>query len=172
MQMIDINSLKLGLFDVAQLTSTPLQLEKVVRLDAPQTTVFEALSNHEIWPQIFPWVHEVSIDNTEAIVENGLGARRICNFGNNMILEEIIVGWHPPYAYAYAGLDETHPFGMIGHVGVVSCQANNHQITTLTWQHYFDHCNLAAMLLQLNNTMSTAVQNLIDYFGGQDFGRG
>lgn len=167
MPTINLTSLSAGQFEVTQLTSAQLQLEKMARLRAPQSVVFETLSNHQQWPRLFPWVHTVSIDNSQAIVPNGLGARRICHFGNNLVLEEIIVGWHPPQAYAYAGLEESHPFGMQDHVAAIICQSEDDHTTTLTWQHYFEHGNLAAMLQQLDGTMTAVIQNLIDFFGGQ-----
>ena len=166
MLVTDISTLRVGEFDAAHLTSAPLRLEKTARLNAPPDVVFEALSNHEKWPELFPWISTVRIDNSHAIIENGLGARRICNFGNNMTLEEIIVGWNPPESYAYAVLDATHPFGMIGHVGVVSCGSGAENTTELVWQHYFNHPNLAVMLQQLDGTMSLVIRNLIDRFNG------
>jgi hypothetical protein len=163
----DISTLRVGEFDVTQLTAAPLRLEKAARLKAPQAVIFEVLSNHEQWPGLFPWINGVSIDNSQAIVENGLGARRVCNFGNNMVLEEVIVGWNPPGSYAYAVLDDTHPFGMTGHVVVVRCDVVDGDTTKLAWQHFFDHPNLAAMLQQLDATMSLATKSLLDRFGGQ-----
>lgn len=167
MPLTDFTSLSAGPFEVAQLTSAQLQFEKVARLQTPQSVVFAALSNHQQWPRLFPWVHTVSVDNSQAIVPNGLGARRICHFGPNLVLEELIVGWYPPHAYAYAGLEESHPFGMQGHVAAILCQPEGEQATALTWQHYFEHGNLAAMLHQLDGTMTAVFQNLIDFFGGQ-----
>ena len=164
--------LQVGDFDIAQLTVAPLRLEKKTRLSAPPAVIFELLSNHEKWPSLFPWVNAVRIDNSNAVIKNGLGARRICNFGNNMVLEEIIVGWNPPRSYAYGVLDETHPFGMIGHVGVVICEADRDNTAELAWQHYFDHPNLDAMLQQLDSTMSMAMNSLLDRFGGESLEHG
>lgn len=166
MPIPEIASLSVGQFDVAHLTPAQLQYEKVVRLDAPPSVVFEALASHEQWPSLFPWVQAVTVDNSQAIVPNGLGARRTCHFGNNLMLEELIVGWHPPHAYAYAGLEESHPFGMRNHVGLIICRLQDNR-TILSWQHYFEHCNLAAMLQQLDGTMTAVVQNLIECFGGK-----
>lgn len=166
MSIPEIASLSVGPFEVAQLTSAQLQYQKVARLDAPQSIVFEALASHKQWPNLFPWVQAVSVDNSRALVPNGLGARRTCYFGNNLMLEELIVGWHPPHAYAYAGLEESHPFGMRNHVGIIRCKLQDNR-TILSWQHYFEHCNLAAMLQQLDGTMTAVIQNLIDFFGGK-----
>ena len=79
-----------------------------------------------------------------------LGAKRTCLMGNGMVLEEIIVGWQEPQMYAYAGLDNNHPFGMRQHLSVSSCAALSAESTHLTWQHYFHHANAAAMCLQLD----------------------
>ncbi|MEM7537605.1 MAG: hypothetical protein AAF639_35875 [Chloroflexota bacterium] len=167
-------------FTIHSWTPAPLQLEKVVRLDWPMVCVFDLVANHKIWPKIFPWLQDVVVDNTHAIVKNGLGARRRCNFGNGMILEEVIIGWHPPQMYAYASLDDNHPFGMTSHVGVLSCgnallddveQNASGDVgstqTTLTWRHYFHHLNPAAMQTQLNQSLDAAIQGLIGCCGGK-----
>ncbi|MEM7111249.1 MAG: SRPBCC family protein [Chloroflexota bacterium] len=127
---------------------------------------FEALSNPARWPQLFPWIHKVTVDNTKAVVPNGRGAKRTCYFGNGLMLEEVIVGWEPPHRYAYAGVDETHPFGMVGHVALVVCKPAASGLTHVRWQHFFDHPNPTMMAKPLEANLETAVCNLIDHYGG------
>jgi hypothetical protein len=153
--------LAVGPFEVTCWTTAPLRLEQVVWLPAAPTAVFTLLSNHEELPRLFAWVHRVIVDNTHAIVEGGLGARRICLFGGDMILEELIVGWDPPQLYAYAGVDATHPFGMTGHVGVIRCEDGAADGTLLRWQHYFDHPHLSAMQTQLDGSLRAVMRNLL-----------
>jgi hypothetical protein len=108
-------------------------------------------------------MHAVTVDNRNAVEPNGLGAKRRCHFGNGMVLEEVIVGWQPPLRYAYRGIDETHPFGMIGHLGIIECRPQGHS-TRLIWKHYFEHSNPAAMLKKLDASVLMALDSLHDRF--------
>lgn len=146
-----------------QWTTASLQLEVSARIHAQPTEIFAALTKPEEMCLLFSWMHEVSVDNSNATVPNGLGARRRCAFGNGMVLEEIIVGWEPPWRHAYRGLDETHPFGMVGHLGIIECHPTEGG-TSLIWQQYFEHPNPAAMCKQLNASMQMAIQNLQERF--------
>ena len=56
---------------------------------------------------------------------------------------------------------------MIGHVGVVDCEASGDNTAELVWQHYFNHPNLDVMLQQLDSTMSMAMNSLLDRFDGE-----
>lgn len=162
-----ITTLLEGSFNLQQWTQAPLQMEKSAILNWPADCVFCLLTDHSRWPRIFPWLEAVTIDNSQAIIKNGLGAKRICDMGNGMLLEEIIVGWQPTRMYAYAGLDESHPFGMRGHVSVISFDAVDNGRSRLTWQHYFDHANPVAMRDHLDSSMEAAMQSLIKNCGGE-----
>jgi hypothetical protein len=162
----DIINLTDAPFKLAQWTSAPMQLEMAAQLQWPINCVFELLSNHEKWPRIFPWLQDVTVDNTYALIKNGLGAKRTCHLNNNMVLDEMIVGWQPVQFYAYAGFDEMHPFGMVRHVSILFFQPDN-EATILTWQHFFKHANPTAMQTQLDNSMSAAFQSLLTNCGGE-----
>ncbi len=149
--------------EVAAWTSAPLRLEKVVRLAAKPADVFRSLTDPDEMCRIFGWMHAVTVDNAQAEVTGGLGARRQCHFGNGMVLEEVVVGWQPPHQYVYQGVDETHPFGMRGHVGVITCTEMADGDTELRWRHYFDHSNPEAMCQQLDESLNTAIQGLLGY---------
>ena len=84
-----------------------------------------------------------------------------------MVLEEVIVGWQPPHMYAYAGLDETNPFGMQNHLSVMQYEPLAENQMRLRWQHYFDHANPAAMRDNLESSLEAAVQSLIANCGGK-----
>ena len=162
----EIAQLNRDSFALSQWTNAPMQLEKVAQLNWPSDCLFDLMANHNKWPRIFPWLTDVTIDNSQAIIEDGLGAVRTCDMGNGMVLEEVIVGWQPPNMYAYAGLDQTHPFGMQRHVGVIICEPIDSETTRLRWQHYFNHANSAAMRDQLDSSLSAAMQSLINNCGG------
>ena len=144
-------------------TSAPLRLETATRFDAPPRSIFSSLTDPEQMCNVFSWMHDISVDNRAAAEPNGLGARRYCHFGNGMVLEEIIVGWEPPHRYAYRGVDETHPFGMIGHLGTIDCLPDR-EGTLLLWKHYFDHSNPVAMLHQLRASVQMALDSLVVQF--------
>ena len=161
------NSITGASADPEGFTNAPLRLAKSVQLHAPQDTVFALVADHERVPELFPWVQCVTVDNSRARIRGGLGARRACNFGNGLVLEEVIVGWEPSRMYAYAGVEETHPFGMKGHVGLVTCEQQSDGQSILTWRHYFDHPNPQAMQEKMECSFKQAVQSLIKRFGGK-----
>lgn len=156
-----------GGFDISQITKAPLRLAKSIWLKASQEKIFAIVSNHTELPSLFPWVQSVTVESSQAEVEGGVGARRCCNFGNGLVLEETIVGWNPPQMYAYSCQDETNPFGLRGHLGLVTCQTDAEGGTILTWRQYFDHPNPQAMVEKMDGSLSGAIQKLIDRFGGK-----
>ncbi|MBV7327257.1 hypothetical protein KFU94_03180 [Chloroflexi bacterium TSY] len=147
-------------------TFAPLQLKKITILQVKPSVIFTALTEPEQMCRLFSWMHKIEVDNSEATEPNGLGAKRRCSFGNGMVLEEIIVGWQPPTRYAYRGVDETHPFGMVGHLGTIECQPVMDDSTRLIWEHYFEHSNPAAMLKKLNESVDAVLQSMVDIFQG------
>ncbi|MDX1523713.1 MAG: SRPBCC family protein [Anaerolineae bacterium] len=153
--------------NITTLTLAPLRLVKSVWLRASQDKVFSVVADHQQLTELLPWVDSVTIDSSAAEVEGGIGTKRTCNFGNGLVLEEEIVGWNPPRMYAYQGVEATHPFGMKGHVAVVICEAQADHTMTLTWQHYFDHANPAAMQERMDDGMTCVMQRLIKRFGGK-----
>ena len=153
-------------FDISQSTEAPLRLAKSVWLRASQEKIFAIVSSPIEMPRLFPWVQNVTVDSSQAEVEGGVGTRRCCNFGEGMVLEETIVGWNPPRMVAYRCQDETNPFGLRSHLGLVTCRVKAEEGTILTWRQYFDHPNPPEMVEKLDNSLSIAFQRLVDRFGG------
>ena len=156
-----------GKLNIDEVTQAPLRLARSAWLKASQEKVFWLVSNPEALSKLIPWVRSVMMDNSQAVVEGGVGARRCCNFGNGLVLEETIVSWHPPSMYAYACVEETNPFGLTGHLGLVTCEADSAEETILTWRHYFDHPNPAAMQEKMEDSLSMTMQTLLNRFGGR-----
>lgn len=146
-------------------TTAPLRLETGTQLLASQNAVFESLTDPDQMCEVFSWMHHISVDEQTMMKGYGVGTKRFCHFGNGMVLEEVIVEWHPPYRYAYRGNDENHPFGMTGHLGIIECTPGG-KGTQLIWKHYFDHSNLKAMLGQLNASVQMVLESLIERFNG------
>lgn len=146
--------------DVSQWTMAPLQLTIRAQLEANIEAVFHAFSDPDELCRLFAWMHHIEVVNTETHTIYGASTKRRCHFGNGLVLEETIVGWWPPNGYAYLGSDEAHPFGMRGHLGLIWCESADEQ-TNLIWQHWFDHCDPAAMKERLNENIQAALQNFV-----------
>lgn len=154
-------------FDISRWTNAPLRLQATAWLKAAPEAVFHDLSDPLRMCHVFPWMDTVQVRSKTAEPSYGPGARRYCHFGNGMVLEEVIVSWEPPFRYAYKGVDETHPFGMLDHLGVIRCDAQDGG-TLLTWQHYFDHHNVEAMSEQLGGSMKEAITGLAARYNGDE----
>ena len=153
--------------NISGFTKAPLRLLQSVWLRASQEKIFSIVSNHNELEKLFPWIQSVSVDSSQADVEGGVGARRCCNFGNGLVLEETIVGWSPPHGYAYTCQDETNPFGLKDHLGLVTCQTNDQAGTVLAWRQYFDHPNPQAMVEKMDGSLRMAIQKLMNRFTGK-----
>ncbi|MFC1975699.1 SRPBCC family protein [Chloroflexota bacterium] len=157
----------IGGLGITNFTTAPLRLVQSVWLKVSQEKIFFIVSNPQEWSRLFPWVQSVTVDSRQAEVEGGVGARRCCNFGNGMVLEETIVAWNPPHMYAYSCQDETNPFGLKDHLGLVTCQADAEAGTILTWRQYFAHPNPQAMVEKMDGSLSMAILKLINRFNGR-----
>lgn len=148
-------------FDIAQWTAAPLQLTSEERFSTSAEAIFQALTDPGIMCRIFPWMDTIDVSKNAADGQTkmGLGSVRRCQFGNGMVLEEIIIGWCPPTGFAFKGVDHNHPFGMRGHVATLHFDEDKDGCQ-LTWKHYFDHSNPAAMRDQLIESVNAVFNNL------------
>jgi hypothetical protein len=151
--------------DTTQWTTAPLQIALTANFKGSPNVVFHALSDPEMMCQVFSWVDRVTVVPPASSSVFAVGALRTCLMSNGLILEEEIVDWQPPLGYAYRGIDATHPFGMRGHVSVLSftpaecgCQ--------FIWRQYFEHSNVPAMREQMEQSMAAAIDVLLGRFGG------
>ena len=152
--------------DIARWTTAPLQITLTATLDTTPDVIFHALSDPEMMCQVFSWMDRVTVAPSATSGSQAVGALRTCILGNGLVLEEEIVGWQPPQGYAYRGIDATHPFGMRGHISVLSFNSAECGCQ-LVWQQYFDHSNVPAMREQLEQSMEAAVDALLRRFGGR-----
>ena len=125
------------------------------------------VSDHHRMSELVPWIRDAAMDTSHTGQAVGVGSIRCCNFGNGLVLEEKIALWHPPYLYAYSCLENTNPFGLLGHLSLVVCEAVAPVETVLTWQHYFDHANPQAMQEKMDSSMTMAFQTLVSRFDGK-----
>lgn len=136
----------------------PLQADYQAFLIAPVSCVFESVANYKKYCQFIPGLKQVRMYQSEQ------GLIRICDFGNDMILKEQFVFWQPPIKYVYTTL-MPNPFGLWHHYAVVICKPYRNG-THLSWQHYFAHDDLAAMLALLNNMFKQVIAKLLAQFDG------
>ena len=126
------------LIDIRQWTAAPLRISSTVMINATPNVVFHILSDPAMMCQVFSWMERVTVTFSSTNRAQVTGALRTCVLGNGLVLEEEIVDWQPPQGYAFRGIDATHPFGMRGHVGVLSF-ASNGEGCCLVWQHQQGH---------------------------------
>ncbi|MEM7035199.1 MAG: SRPBCC family protein [Chloroflexota bacterium] len=150
--------------EITQWTIAPLQITMNQTLNAPPEAIFQTLSDPEMMCNLFSWMDSVAIASPAASNTTTVGSLRTCILGNGLILEEEIIDWQPPYGYAFRGIDATHPFGMRGHVGVLSFTPTECGCL-FTWQQYFDHSNVPVMRQHLTQNMEAAIDTLKQSFG-------
>ena len=150
----------------APLTEAPLRVVRAASFNLPPEKVFTLVGNHKSLPQIAPMIHEVSLDNSNAKVENGLGCVRICKLADGNELRETMVQWNPPVSYAYA-FTGSNPMGTTDHLGVFHCERADDGTTILTWSHYFNHPAADQVAGQLGSIMEMILGNLITQNGGK-----
>jgi carbon monoxide dehydrogenase subunit G len=155
-----------GFFPVDPLnfTKAPLRVEQTVSLNATPDKVWALISDHEKLPKYLSFVQEVTIDNTNASVANGVGAVRTCNIGDIQLVEDIRL-WETNLALAYSVLDG-NPMGMTGHLGVAQLTPTGSGGTTLRWQAYFDHPDVDMMTGQVQGGFQAGNIGLVEIFGG------
>ncbi|MEM7126803.1 MAG: SRPBCC family protein [Chloroflexota bacterium] len=147
------------LHQTGALHTAPLQCDYQAILDATVDAVFAAISNSECLCGFVPGLQHASVGQSER------GLVRRCDFGNDMIVEEQIILWQPPSAYAYAAI-APNPFGLREHYATVTCNPCE-EGTHLRWQHFFEHDDLAAMKSVLDGVFEQIFDGLLAQFGGQ-----
>ena len=140
----------------------PLQFETSLMLAAPQTAVFHALADHAHFCDFVPGMSRVLVDSSHACQPNGVGTIRTCYFGNDMLLEERIVLWQPPFSYGYSAT-APNPFGLWNHLAVMECHPLQTQ-TKLIWKQYFEHDDLPAMLRLMHQTFDGVIGEIYGRF--------
>ncbi|MBV7337437.1 SRPBCC family protein [Chloroflexi bacterium TSY] len=138
--------------------TAPLQADYRAFLAAPNDSVFDTITNCERLCQFVSNLKQVTV------CQSAQGLIRTCDFGNDMIVEERIVFWQPPHAYAYSVV-ASNPFGLRQHYAIVSSKPRENG-TQLRWQHYFEHDDLTAMLSMLNRMFDQVFFGLFEEFGG------
>jgi len=151
-----------------EFTKAPLRAEQSMSVNASPEMVWALVSDHQKVPMYLPMIEKVTVDNSNASTENGVGAIKHCSIGDMTWQEEILL-WNPDLALAY-GLPDGNPMGMSGHLGLVLLAANETGGTTLCWQFYFNHPDVDAMVAQTEGALQQGLSGLIKIFGGTQTG--
>ena len=151
-----------------EFTKAPLRAEQSISVNASPEMVWALVSDHQKVPMYLPMIEKVTVDNSNASTENGVGAIKHCSIGDMTWQEEILL-WNPDLALAY-GMPDGNPMGMSGHLGLVLLAANETGGTTLCWQFYFNHPDVDAMVAQTQGALQQGLSGLIEIFGGTQTG--
>ncbi|MEM6431187.1 MAG: SRPBCC family protein [Deinococcota bacterium] len=144
--------------NVNQYTYAPLQLKKVIELSTSPEQVFATLSDYSAMPDWVPGMSYVAVDNTKALLENGVGTVRTCNFEDGQSMVEDIVLFDAPTMLAYSVRDGNF-MGMSEHFALITMQASK-QGCVLSWYQFFNHPDVAAFVAQSAALLDTACDQL------------
>jgi uncharacterized protein YndB with AHSA1/START domain len=159
--------------DVSQFTSAPLQMEGEFVFAAPAATVFEQVSSPDNLVAWFPTIYQASGDHSgsETSGQWGAGSKRYCETRLMGTLDETILHWDPPYAYAYTVKNWTMPIK--DHCAVMLIEPLGSDRSKLIWRQYYTPIGLflkyafPSMMISL---MNRGMEQLRQTLGG-DGGR-
>ncbi|MEM9490140.1 MAG: SRPBCC family protein, partial [Myxococcota bacterium] len=167
---VDAARAAVGGLEAAQLTSAPLRARAVAQLDASVEEVWSYVSNHQNLVEYAgaTGIKHASIDNSAAMVENGVGCKRECLANENDRFVEEIVYFRAPYVYAYSAYENT--WGLTDHLGVVIVRPLPGGKAELEWRQYFNTAKpeMAAMMAKNMQGMLSGplLGFFVDRFGG------
>ncbi len=146
-------------FVAADYSSADKQVAYEGHLDAAPDAVYAALVDHVGMTDWMPKISKVSVDNSNAEAEGGVGCERTCSFGG-MPINERVVWMEDGVGYAY--VIEEGPVS--NHVGVVRVADDGQGGTDLVWEQYFDAKGLKAKMMRkkMPKLLGQAVDNLDD----------
>lgn len=155
-----------GGFNVDDVTSAPLRVEKVAELTVDRATLFNYLVQHEQWTNWFEIIDSVSVNNAEAELPGGNGALRTCNFKDGTSCNERIYAYSEPERFAYAITGE-NPFGVDGHLALIDLTESGEGVTTLNYYQYYNHPAPEEFAANVDMLLTAGITRLIDIYGGE-----
>ncbi len=146
--------------NIKNFTNAPEQLRVSKFIAAPITDIWKIVSDHEGMTGWMPMISKVELVQPNAEQKWEEGSERHCQFGPDL-LQERIVYWNPPYAYAYS-IADMHI--VKDHIGVFQLAEKNNG-TQVTWIQYFNPNGIApkrwmAKKVMLPFVMKKALKNL------------
>lgn len=123
--------------DVRRFTSAPLQMEGNFLFEASAAEVFERVTDPQQLAGWFPIITGGRTDHSDSEHQGtwGVGSKRYCDTVGMGSLDETILYWQQPYAYAYRVKNWTMPIA--DHCAVMLVQPLADQGCRLIWRQYY-----------------------------------
>jgi hypothetical protein len=123
----------------AELTRSPLSLERATRLSASPEQVFAFITDFPRIPEWMPMIKRCTVDNSRAQTPGGVGAVRVIEAPAGKPTLETVIALEAPGGAASRGLlaysaSDASLMGMFtDHLGVLTCEPHPAGGTWLTW---------------------------------------
>ena len=147
----------------ATFTTAPLRHRLRVELNAPVREVWALVGDHRRLPE-----YSEGIERVDVTPDRGA---RICHFRppqgatEGIVLRELI-RWEKPAVGYSTSADIPNDFGLINDLSIVTV-APASEGTLFTWEQYYDHPDLPAMLASFDEGIVDIGQRLAARFGGR-----
>ncbi len=164
--MLAVNeSRTFGSFNVDDVTTAPLRVQKSVPISTDRATLFDYLTTYTSWNEWFAIIDSVEVDSSKADVEGGNGAVRVCNFVDGTSCSEAIYAYEAPTQFAYA-IQGENPFMVEDHLALVQLTDNEDGTTQVNYYQYYNHPDLEGMTANVNHLLDAGLATLAEKFAG------
>lgn len=150
--------------DIEHFTPAPLRATSKVHLNIPKAQAFKHLADHENLNRWVPMIkHRVKVDHSlsQTPFKNGVGSKRVCNFGGDELAEEIVY-WNGGYAYGYQ-VAATKSAPVLDHFSVIGIEEFNDESCVIAWYQFFNpkpwSLKSKMMQMMINTIMDKALNN-------------
>lgn len=154
-------------FDAARWTNAPMRMTGTFHFAASRVVVFEKVGDPKILASWFPTIYGGELDHAQScnIGEWGEGSNRRCYAHGMGTIDETVLFWDPPGAYAYTAKNTMMPIK--DHVAAMSLSEIGLNETLLRWDQYFNfkglvmrHVFPSMMTTLMNRGMATLAKEL------------
>lgn len=153
--------------DVRLHTKAPMKMRGVFEFNCSPEKLWPLISTANGIASWFPIISGGRHDNTssQSVNECDVGAKRYCQTVGMGQLDETILHWDPPHAYAYNVRNKMMPIK--NHLAVMIVEPTSGGRCRLTWLQYFDykgvvmrHLFPAMMLTPMNIGLRALIKRL------------
>jgi len=117
----------------AELTRSPISLERATRLAAKPEDVFAFITDFPRLPEWMPMMKRCTVDNSRAQTPGGVGAVRVIEAPAVKPTLETVIAFEAPRLLAYSASDASLMGMFTDHLGVITCEPHPTGGTWLTW---------------------------------------
>jgi len=155
--------------DVRQHTKAQLKMRGVFEFNCPPDTLWPLISTADGIASWFPIISGGRHDNSSSQTVDAcdVGAKRYCQTIGMGQLDETILHWDPPRAYAYNVKNKMMPIK--NHLAVMIVEPVGGDGCRLTWLQYFDYKGLVMRYLfptMMLTPMNIGLRSLMRRVGG------